>query len=225
MAIEMIQKLPLFPLQTVLFPGSPLTLHIFEERYRQMIGWCLEHHMPFGILLIREGEEVAEESADPRPTLTYDIGTVAQINANVQLDDGRYIITAVGQRRFRIQYALQRLPYMVASVVLLPEEGSSEALKVAQDLRDSYERFWQSLAAATGFTVKPEELPHDLIEMTYHLADKLQVDNERKQRWLESNVVVRVSDMLAALQQDLALLPSPGRRMSNNPWEGMGSFN
>ncbi len=54
----MVQKLPIFPLNAVLFPGAPLQLHIFEERYRQMIGRCVEQNSPFGVVLIRVGSEI-----------------------------------------------------------------------------------------------------------------------------------------------------------------------
>ena len=53
-------KLPLFPLHTVLFPGMPLPLRIFEPRYREMIQTCLKHNTPFGVTLIRSGPEVGE---------------------------------------------------------------------------------------------------------------------------------------------------------------------
>ena len=54
----MTYKLPLFPLNMVLFPGLPISLHIFEERYRLMIARCIEQNGPFGVVLIREGREV-----------------------------------------------------------------------------------------------------------------------------------------------------------------------
>ena len=59
--VAMTQKLPLFPLNTVLFPGAPIQLHIFEERYRLMIGRCLEQSSPFGVVLIRSGSEVSPD--------------------------------------------------------------------------------------------------------------------------------------------------------------------
>ncbi len=50
-------KIPLFPLKTVLFPGMPINLHIFEERYRLMINRCIDEQLPFGVVLIQKGEE------------------------------------------------------------------------------------------------------------------------------------------------------------------------
>ena len=66
-------ELPLFPLNTVLFPGATLPLHIFEDRYKEMISQCIEEHRPFGVLLIRKGRE-AGDLAEP-----FEIGTTAHI--------------------------------------------------------------------------------------------------------------------------------------------------
>src|SRR5262245_65842288 len=127
----MTYKLPLFPLNTVLFPDMPLMLQIFEERYRLMIERCLEQSGPFGVVRIRQGPEVGGEATP------HTVGTTATITDNVRLDDGRYYLTAVGQRRFRIQYIAQRQPYMLASVVYLPEDvGGSAIVEQAGQLRE-----------------------------------------------------------------------------------------
>jgi uncharacterized protein len=215
---DAILKLPLFPLGTVLFPGSTLNLHIFEERYRLMIGRCLSENIPFGVVLIREGEEVEEGRADPRPAQPYEIGTLAQITASVRLDDGRFLITATGSQRFRMQYVVQRVPYLIASVVALPDEESPPVALAARDLRATYERYWQGVAAATGTNIEMEELPVDVVTMTYQLADRMQVNNVRKQRWLESDVATRLREMTSILRTELALLPRPGNPREGDEW-------
>ncbi len=215
----MTQKLPLFPLNTVLFPGASLTLHIFEERYRLMISRCLEQQTPFGVVLIRDGEEVGQN------VLPHDIGTIAQITKHVRLDDGRYYLTTVGQRRFRVQYALQRMPYIVASVAMLPEETNPGITSIAQELRTTYDQYWQSVTAATGFQNQAEGLSDDLIAMTYQLAHRLQVPNEQKQHWLETDMATRIREIIQALQAEMVLLPRPGTGGSSNEWSGLGSWN
>lgn len=195
------QKLPLFPLNTVMFPGAPLTLHIFEERYREMIGQCLENNAPFGVVLIREGSEIGETA------VPFYVGTQVHINASVRLEDGRMLIATTGQRRFRVQYLLHRVPYLVASVVLLPEESGLGLAQAAQELRTVHDRYWQALATATGVKNEVEKLPQDVVAMTYHLAHRLQVTNERKQRWLEVDVATRMREITAMLQAEIALLP------------------
>lgn len=213
------QKLPLFPLNTVLFPGAPLTLHIFEERYRLMIARCLEQSTPFGVVLIREGEEVGQ-AAVPHP-----VGTIAQITKHVRLEDGRYYLAAVGQRRFRIQYTFQKMPYLIASVTMLPEESGSEITTAAQELRGMYDRYWQAVTAATGFQNQPETLSNDVIEMAYQLAHRLQVSNERKQRWLETDITTRMHEIVTALRTEMMLLPRTGGRSVSGDWNGLGSWN
>lgn len=215
----MTQKLPLFPLNTVLFPGAPLTLHIFEERYRLMISRCLEQHTPFGVVLIREGAEVGQYA------LPYEIGTIAQITRHVRLDDGRYYLTVIGQRRFRIQYTLQRMPYIIASVATLPEDTSTTIISIAQELRTTYDQYWQSVTAATGSQNQAEGLSNDLIEMTYQLAHRLQVSNEQKQHWLETDIATRIREIIQALRAEMVLLPRPGTGGSAGAWSGLGSWN
>jgi uncharacterized protein len=216
----MTYKLPLFPLNTVLFPGVPLSLHIFEERYRLMIGRCLEQSGPFGVVLIREGSEVG---GDATP---YSVGTTAAISDNVRLDDGRYYLSAVGQRRFRIQYISQRQPYMLASVAYLPEEaGGPEVAEQAVQLRALYERYWATLAAVTGHRRAPEALPESAIDLTYWMAQRLQVDNVHKQRWLEADVATRLREMAAAIRSELQLMPVVSGRERERGWTGPGSWN
>lgn len=215
----MIQKLPLFPLNTVLFPGMPITLHIFEERYRLMVGRCLEQGSPFGVALIREGKEAY---SDPIP---HFVGTSAQIGEHVRLDDGRFYLVATGQRRFRVQYLLQRQPYIISSISYLPEEVGGAVGAAAEDLRACYTRYWNALAAATGHREDPETPPDDAIELTYWMAHRLKVDLDNKQRWLEADVGTRLREMTAVLRAELALLPGGDADPRGPGWRGPGSWN
>ena len=88
-------QVPLFPLNTVLFPGGPLPLRIFEARYLDMISACLKSDSPFGVLLIREGSETG-------PSTTHEVGTLARIVDWYQGSDGLLGVTAIGERRFRL---------------------------------------------------------------------------------------------------------------------------
>lgn len=216
----MAQKLPLFPLNMVLFPGAPLPLHIFEERYRLMVSRCLEQQHPFGVVMITQGR--AEET-----DVTFSpVGTTAQISEYVRLDDGRYYLVAIGQRRFRIQYLTQRLPYYVASVTMLSEETGGSPAEAANQLRTLYQRYWTAISGATGVQLEHEALPDDLIDLTYWMANRFQVDYAQKQRWLEADVSTRLREMIAALRAELALLPNagpPGPR--DTGWSGTNSLN
>ena len=86
-------ELPLFPLNVVLFPGMSLPLHIFEERYKAMIGACSEHDTPFGVLLIKEGQEVGD------PAEPFQVGTTARITEVQQLEDGRMIMKDMAHKK------------------------------------------------------------------------------------------------------------------------------
>jgi len=88
--------IPLFPLNTVLFPGGRLPLRIFEQRYMEMAKACLRARSPFGVCLIREGREVGA------PAIPADVGTLARIAAWDMPQLGVLQVTALGERRFRI---------------------------------------------------------------------------------------------------------------------------
>jgi Lon protease-like protein len=92
------RELPLFPLHSVLCPGIALPLHIFETRYREMVGHCLETGSPFGVVLIRDGREVG-----PAAGHIADVGTTAVIRRAGRYPDGRLDIVTVGEQRFRIR--------------------------------------------------------------------------------------------------------------------------
>ena len=109
-------EIPLFPLGTVLFPGGPLPLRIFETRYIDLVRRCLRDDSGFGVVLIREGVEAGG------PALTYDVGTYARIVDFSQQPDGLLGIRAAGERRFRIvERRRARDGLNVADVEWLPE--------------------------------------------------------------------------------------------------------
>jgi Lon protease-like protein len=89
--------LPLFPLNTVLFPGGPLSLRIFEPRYLDMVRRCLKEQSVFGVLLIVEGEEAGAVAA------VADTGTSARLVDFDTLPDGLLGVVCVGEQRFRVQ--------------------------------------------------------------------------------------------------------------------------
>jgi Lon protease-like protein len=111
-------EIPLFPLHTVLCPGIALPLHIFEPRYRLMIERCIEYATPFGIVVIRAGQEVgATEVA------IAGVGTFAEIREATRLPDGRYDILVVGSGRFAVESVdPEKEPYLVAEVTGIEDE-------------------------------------------------------------------------------------------------------
>jgi Lon protease-like protein len=212
-----VDLLPLFPLDTVLFPGTPLTLHIFEPRYRQMMRRCLEEGLPFGVVLIREGVEALGPLARP-----HEIGCTARITRVEPLDDGRMNILAVGDERFRIEKLRSDEPYLVGEVAMspLPEPEDSPAIEgVADALRGLLATYLAALARASEGDIGPMELPEEPLALAYLAAWVLQVPASQKQPLL---VARDAAELLARLRElyrnELPLLETMiehrGRRQS-----------
>lgn len=114
--VELPAEIPLFPLNTVLFPDGPLPLRIFETRYLDMVSDCLKRGQGFGVCLIEQGTENGKAR-------TYTVGTLADIRDWSNGPDGLLHILAVGDRRFRIlQLRTQHNGLNVAAVEWLPQE-------------------------------------------------------------------------------------------------------
>jgi hypothetical protein len=126
-----LQEIPLFPLSTVLFPGGPLPLRIFEARYIDLVRRCLRENSGFGVVLIKEGEE-----SGSAPTETYDVGTYARIVDFSGQPDGLLGIEARGERRFRIHARSRaRDGLNMADVEWLPEEITTPLPEEFADLQ------------------------------------------------------------------------------------------
>jgi Lon protease-like protein len=122
-------EIPLFPLGTVLLPGGPLPLRIFETRYIDLVRRCLRDGSGFGVVLIREGVEAGG------PAHTFDVGTYARIVDFSQQPDGLLGIRAAGERRFRIlARRRERDGLNVAEVEWLPEDAPQSLLEEFAEL-------------------------------------------------------------------------------------------
>ncbi len=142
-------ELPIFPLHTVLFPGMPLRLHIFEPRYQAMFKRVLETTRTFGVCCIKTGEEALGPLALP-----YPVGCTARVIDVEKLDDGHMNITAVGEERFQILNPNHSLPYLSAMVESTPLKShlSLDVVRGTQLLRrqvTSYLSILTSLAEIT----------------------------------------------------------------------------
>jgi Lon protease-like protein len=162
-------ELPLFPLNTVLFPGMPLPLHIFEERYKQMIGECLEGDRLFGVVLIRNGSEALGPLAEP-----HTVGCTARIMEVEPLEEGRMQITTVGEQRFRILSLIYDLPYLVGMVEFHPivVESPEELISAADKLTPKVRQYINLLKQIEAVDLDPDSLPQDPV-MLGHLAPVL----------------------------------------------------
>lgn len=198
-----IETLPLFPLNTVLFPSMVLPLHIFEERYKLMINTCLAQDKPFGVVLIYSGTE-AGDSAIPHP-----IGTAAQIANWEWLPDGRMNILTVGERRFRIvEYADEELPYLVGSIEYWGDQPVDypDQPGLIDDVSHSFIDYLTLIMtlADQPLPVSQLQLPADPATLSHHVASNLQIDMNEKQELLEE------PSAIARLQRELTLLRREG---------------
>jgi Lon protease-like protein len=191
------ETLPLFPLNTVLFPGQLLPLHIFEPRYRQMIGECIQHGQAFGVVLIRSGEEVGE-TADP-----CKVGTTAHIVQVESVNDGRMNILCVGKARFRIAHLLHDKPYLSGQVELWPWEPYSEGGADIDRIRRQLDRYLHILAEMADSQLDLS-LPDEPAALANIAASVLQIDLNEKQRLLTTpSIGAMLSDVADLLQREL----------------------
>jgi hypothetical protein len=116
-------NIPLFPLHTVLSPGLALPIHVFEERYRVLVRHCIDRASPFGVVLIREGSEVAPGDGRAQELSIASVGTLAEIREASQHRDGRWDLLTVGVGRFAIRAVRTDVePYLVADVEALDDD-------------------------------------------------------------------------------------------------------
>ena len=179
----MIKDLPLFPLNTVLFPNMPITLHIFEDRYKTMIDHCIAAKQPFGVVLIKKGAETGRSAA---PML---IGCTAQIAQVQPLKEGRMNLVALGQDRFRIKAVNYDLPYLTGEVETLELVGGMDrkSRQIGQSLRHALTDYLKVLSNVGEVEFNVQKLPETPLELAYLSATLIQAPNEHKQRLLEIN--------------------------------------
>ena len=189
--------LALFPLNTVLFPGQLLPLNIFEPRYRQMIGECMQHAQPFGVVLIQSGEEVGE------PAIPHAVGTAAHIVQVERQEDGRMQILCVGRARFRLQEVLHDKPYLRGTVAWWPWEPFAAGHTSVNHVQQQLGRYLHMLTELTGNQLDVD-LPADPAALASAAAAVLQVDLAEKQRLLTTaSIGDLLDDVSIVLQREL----------------------
>jgi Lon protease-like protein len=192
-----LRDLPLFPLNTVLFPSLPLPLHIFEERYRLMIGSCIVTDNLFGVCLIREGVEVGG------PAEPFEIGTVAQISDVERQPDGRMNLMTFGKQRFRLLEITQREPYLIGRVQLLPASGEQPAPELVTDVADRLLRYLREVRRTSRLPDRGE-LMVDVDRLSYLAAATLGLSSRERQTFLEiDSTIARLQDARDRLRREI----------------------
>ena len=172
----MAEPLPLFPLgHTVLFPGVVLPLHVFEERYRELVRTLVElprgARRRFGVVAIRQGWEVGEDAV----SALHDVGCAAELRRVSRYPDGRYDIVTVGTDRFRLRSVdRESRPFLVGSVDWLPAEpppaGLAGVAAAVGALFGDYVDAAAGLQGRPAEPAEPAELPAGPVELAYTVA-------------------------------------------------------
>jgi uncharacterized protein len=196
----MTETLPLFPLATVLFPGMRLPLHVFEQRYRQLVGDLLERPEPrrFGVIAIRKGRETGVDGV----TALYEIGCTAAVRAVESRDDGRYDLQVVGTERFRLLRLDRSLPYFQAEIEPVADEtgDAATAALAARRVQAGFRAYLNTLADHGGGVISLASLPDEPLLLSYVVAAAMIIDLPERQNLLAA------PDALARLKAERALL-------------------
>lgn len=200
----MMDKISLFPLNTVLFPGMPVMLYIFEPRYKKMIQECLEEKKAFGVVLIKNGRVANGPLAEP-----YMVGCSARIIQVKQLSSGKMKIVAIGEQRFEVQSLDHEMDYLQGVVDYFPMDVDDDEFMDTSGahLRPLVTRYLNILNNAKVVTGAINSLPDDPLDLTNLAAFLLQIPSEQKQDLLNSEMATDfIDDTIGIYLREVLLL-------------------
>jgi Lon protease-like protein len=203
----MSERLPLFPLGTVLFPGLVLPLHIFEERYRQLVRELLDGPEPrrFGVIAIRKGRETGIEGVSS----LHEVGCTATLREIEEHDDGGFDLVTVGAERFRLGTLDESRPYLQGDVEFLDEDDgdSAEAGRAASLVATSFREYLAALSERGLAQVNVPDLPDDPVLLSYLVAATMIIDLPDRQGLLaQPDSQSRLNAERAMLQRETTML-------------------
>ncbi len=218
-------QLPIFPLNTVVFPGVTVPLHVFEDRYRALVHHLLtiadKPQRLFGIVAIREGYEVGTHGVQS----VHRVGCVVQMTSVDPYPDGRFDIEVVGRRRLRLDGLDTSGAYLVGDVesVEEPEDHSPAALAEARRAQETFTRYRRQLSDLRGDEVLDGGLPQDPEYLSYSLAATCLLTLSERQALLEAPTAVERLIMLRhTLREEMramAAIPSlPATEVARTAW-------
>jgi Lon protease-like protein len=192
-------------------------LHIFEERYKAMIGACVDSDEPFGVLLIREGGEVGE------PATPHPIGTTARVSQVQRLQEGRLNILTRGERRFELLATLQTTPHMVGLVRFLEDEEGEVSAETLAGVQEEYIKLQRQLTAMAGGWDREITAPDDPIALARAacttLAVSLPLPPDVRQSLLETVTAGAQLDKLVTIMNQANRIVSE-QVEQNTPFKG-----
>jgi uncharacterized protein len=225
----MTQTLPLFPLGTVLFPGLLLPLHIFEDRYRQLVRDLMDGPEPrrFGVIAIREGRETGVDGV----SALYAIGCTATLRRVTERDDGRFDLITIGADRFRLTTLDRSRPYLQGEVDILPDDtgdtgetgDSGAAGRAVEAVQRAFRGYVDTLTARGLTQVSVPDLPDEPTALSYLVAASIIADLPDRQALLaEPDALARLTAERTLLARETAMLRSltatPAPDLRNTPY-------
>jgi hypothetical protein len=203
----MSEMLPLFPLGAVLYPGMLLPLHIFEERYRQLVRDLLDGPEPrrFGVIAIRKGRETGAEGVQS----LYEFGCTATLRRVEEHEDGRFDLVTVGTQRFRLLALDQTLPYLQGEIEMLADEvvDQAAAAPVVRAVQVAFRGYLDALTEWGGATVRVEYLPAEPVLLSFLVAAAVVIDLPERQALLdEPDALRRLAAERDMLSRETAML-------------------
>lgn len=189
-------RLPLFPLNVVLFPGMLLPLHVFEPRYLEMVRFCLDTDRPFGVCLIRSGDEVGG------PAEPYEVGTTCEILRVTDLGDGRMDLVTLGRERFTVDRLHRERAYLEGDIRPSPDGSIFCPEALIQEVREATTEYVGTLLSQAAQAPRKLDLPEDAATLSNLVASiLLQVPADIRQDLLEApNPRERLESELALLR-------------------------
>jgi len=218
-----VTEVPLFPLNTVVFPGVVTPLHIFEERYRSLVrelsGIESVFDRVFGILAIREGYEVGDHGMQS----AHRVGTLVQLTEVDAYEDGRYDIEVIGRQRLRVVESDNSGAFLRGEVELLPDTDEPEAAAEAELALATFETYRTRLSELRGGPVLAGEMPSDPAYLSYALASTCLLTLPQRQALLEAeSSQLRLGMLRRTLHEEMRAmraLPSlPATEVARTRW-------
>lgn len=217
-------SVPVFPLNTVVFPGVVTPLHIFEDRYRALMRDLVARPDPadrtFAVVAIREGYEVGDRGVQS----LHRVGTLVQLTEIERYDDGRFDIEVTGRQRIVLDQVDTSGEYLIARGDLVDdEEDSSEAAEEAERALASFEEYREALSTMRGGPVLAGPLPHDPAYLSYSLAATCLLSQSQRQDLLEApDAFTRLRMLRGSLREEMRAmraLPSlPATEVARTRW-------
>jgi ATP-dependent Lon protease len=194
--LEGVKTIPIFPLPVALFPGAILPLHIFEERYKEMIRDCMDGEKIFGVTFAG--------GRDGWPPPADRVGCAAFILAVVPLEEGRMNILTTGLARYRVKTYFEDKPYLEGKVEFFEDDPTFDDLsELCAEVTTLYKRTVKSIRTISKNDEDTfnDELPDEPEALSFSVASSLQLSDDQKIRMLELRSTEERLQALKALLQ------------------------